>query len=304
MSRLVKVIALFLSPIIVVILLIVGFPPAKNDKAYLACILDKDRIVDSGSNGRLIFIGGSNLAFGLNCDSLSGVYNQHVINYGIQGGLGVFFQLNHLKSKLRRGDTLIIIPEYDQYLGDNVRGTGQALAKMVSLLGIRELYNLDAKQIRKLTPFIINASIEKIKLYYNPNPDGERQYFNDKGDFIGHLNLDNRKPDVIERYYFHDSISNNTITALEGYQTYFNKRGVAVYFSFPPYPHSLYLKQFTIIDEIENRLKKSSLKLLGNTNNYIYADSLFFEYPLHLNRQGRRIRTENLLRDFKNKISS
>lgn len=301
MIEFIKRIILFLIPICVLFLVLLSLPPSNNDTSYLACIIDKDIIIKESKSRRLIFVGGSNIAFGLDCEQLSNIHNRNAINYGIQGGLGIVFQLQHLKKYIRAGDTIIVIPEYDQFLGDNILGSGQSLAKVITLKGGGVIKDLNMQQVKKISPFYFNASIKRIKSIFSANSDTERKQFNHFGDFIGHLNLPNRKPFMLERYFFQSSFSSSSIKTLEEHQIMFRKKGVEFYLSFPPYPRSLYLSQKKVIDTINSNLINSKLNIIGNPKNYIFNDSLFFEFSWHLNKNGRKNRTTQFLDDYKNR---
>jgi hypothetical protein len=279
--------------------LLLFFPISKNDNSYFGCIIDKNKLINNSHlKQSLIIVGGSNIAFGLDCKKMSLLYSKPVINYGIQGGLGVVFQLEYLKNRVNKGDTIILIPEYDQYLGDNIYGSGKALSKALILSGVSNFSLLNPHQFRKVLPFLFNSSLENVKLNIYKDLNLERFGFNEFGDFIAHLDLPNRQIDVFDKYSSKLAFNRESIRKIEEFSQYFKKKGVGFLISYCPYPKSLYELHQKKIQVISLNIVKSNLKILGRSQDYVFPDSLFFEYPLHLNKTGREIRTNLLIKQI------
>ena len=285
-------------PISIFFLLLLVFPISNNDNSYLGCIVDKNELINKHLRKSLIIVGGSNIAFGVNCKQMSIRYSKPVINYGIQGGLGVVFQLEYLKNRVNKGDTIILIPEYDQYLGDNIYGSGKVLSKALILSGVSNFYLLKLNQIRKVLPFLFNSSLENSKLNFFVDKNRERFGFNDVGDFISHLDLPNRKKNLIEKYSSKLNFNQESVRILEKYSQYFSKNGIGFLISYSPIPESLYKLEQKKIQNISSFILNSNLKVLGSSKDYVFPDSLFFEYPLHLNKKGRELRTNILTKEL------
>ncbi len=80
-----------------------------------ATVLDKERLLKEAPSPRLVLVGGSGLAFGIDSPTLEqelgGEYS--VVNMGLHAGLGLDFMLNEALDGLREGDVVVLSPEYD-----------------------------------------------------------------------------------------------------------------------------------------------------------------------------------------------
>ena len=78
-------------------------------------MLDKERLLKEAPSPRLVLVGGSGLAFGIDSptleQALGGRYS--VVNMGLHAGLGLDFMLNEALDGLREGDVVVLSPEYD-----------------------------------------------------------------------------------------------------------------------------------------------------------------------------------------------
>lgn len=83
---------------------------------------------------KIIIIGGSGCGFGL-CSTMIGEhFDMPVCNTGTHAGLGLLTQLNICKDYIRNGDIVIIIPEYEQYIGQTYLGSSTTLRIFSSVL--------------------------------------------------------------------------------------------------------------------------------------------------------------------------
>lgn len=104
--------------------------PHEND--YNRSYLDKIKLIKKIENKRIIFIGGSNLAFGLDSSMIEKEILEHkIINMGLNVGIGIRYMLEDCKKYLKKGDILVIVPEYENFY-NNGSGTS-ALWYILSL---------------------------------------------------------------------------------------------------------------------------------------------------------------------------
>ncbi|MBN2405878.1 MAG: hypothetical protein JXE06_09885 [Coriobacteriia bacterium] len=92
---------------------------------YLAASVDKSRRLDEAPSPRVVFVGGSSLAFGLNsgvvAEELDGAY--HPVNMGLHAGMGLEFELNMARCGIKQGDIVVLSPEYEQLWSDILSDT-------------------------------------------------------------------------------------------------------------------------------------------------------------------------------------
>ena len=59
-----------------------------GDDNYLAAVLEKDRLIRNTASPKIILVGGSNLAFGIDSRAIEDSLGIHVVNMGCTRGLG------------------------------------------------------------------------------------------------------------------------------------------------------------------------------------------------------------------------
>jgi hypothetical protein len=84
---------------------------------------------------RIVLIGGSNLAFGINSEILRSRTGCEVVNMGFNGYLGIRFMLAEARPHIRPGDIVVVAFEYDNYV-KSVDGTSADLL-MAGVNGFR-----------------------------------------------------------------------------------------------------------------------------------------------------------------------
>jgi hypothetical protein len=97
--------------------LILASANLRSEQNYLAATLEKHARLKSAPSPRLILVGGSNLAFGINSEALGQALGREVVNMGLVGGLGLDFMLHEVAPAVRKGDLVLLSLEYDLFSG-------------------------------------------------------------------------------------------------------------------------------------------------------------------------------------------
>lgn len=133
-----------------------------NAQIDLATLPHKYGLVDSVPAPRIIFVGGSNLSFGLNSKRISDSLHIAVINTGVHAGLGLKFQLNTIIPRLKRGDVIVIMPELSNFFG-GINGDKTGVLSLAAICtSLQELKHLNVKQMGK----VIGGFGLSLKYYY------------------------------------------------------------------------------------------------------------------------------------------
>ncbi|MBU6399756.1 MAG: hypothetical protein KGS61_05510 [Verrucomicrobia bacterium] len=99
------------------ILALLGHPNLPGESNYLAATLDKHNRLEHTRPPRILLIGGSNLAFGIESDLLAQGLSRPVVNMGLIAGAGIPFMLNEVAGQVHRGDLVVCSFEYDLFAG-------------------------------------------------------------------------------------------------------------------------------------------------------------------------------------------
>ncbi len=85
-------------------------------KGYLGAAIDKHNRLAQQPAPRVVFVGGSNLAFGLDSAEIERSLGYGVVNMGLDLSLGLDFMLREIEPFLARGDVVVISPEYEEFI--------------------------------------------------------------------------------------------------------------------------------------------------------------------------------------------
>ena len=83
-----------------------------RDDNYLAAVLEKDRLIRTTPSPKMILVGGSNLAFGIDSKMLQDSLGIRVVNMGLYAKLGLRYMLAQVRPYIKTGDVVIVVPEY------------------------------------------------------------------------------------------------------------------------------------------------------------------------------------------------
>lgn len=305
MKKFVKNIALFslLVSLLYIILMIIPSSQSIHQNDYLQAIVDKHHRVDSITQPKLIFAGGSNLSFGLNSEEIEEEFQVPVVNMGLHAGLGLEFVINELKSVVDKGDVVLISPEYllKKY------GNYELKNRVVDYLPKAKDYfskdwfteiSLNAKRTRKKIKYM-DISYEDTPSSVTDNPIYARKSFNKYGDVVGHLD----KPIKVElkdqrtlQYRAWEGID-----MFNDLKQFADQKGVKLFFLFPVYPASEFNKNKQVIQQYESDIRAGfHIPVINDTEDMVLNDSLFYDTIYHLNKQGRQERTRRMIQTIQN----
>lgn len=259
----------------------------------------KDSLLSYTSGPRIIFLGGSNLPYSLNSKMIKDSLGLNPVNTGIMHTIGLKSILNNYVDKWVANDIVIIAPEYQQFFGDFMHGHESTLYYN-SVNNINLLRDLDYYQIKAVSPYLPKYIFKKldpreyfgysVKKYFNS------QAFNQYGDLQTHWML---KPIPFSSHDgIKDEFNQDVIDYLLSFQDLISNMDVKLYITPPPYNQSSAENNTKQIRLVERKLKEAGLKIIGNFENYILPDSLFFNSPYHLTKSGVELRTKMFISDF------
>lgn len=295
-----------LAAILVGIVFLAIRPDPEN---YFAGSLLQVELLEKTPSPRIILIGGSNVAFGLDAELMQQTLAMPVINDGLHAGLGVA-PLRELVDYIRAGDVIIISLEYSMFSAEGVmEGDPSVLSDWVeySVRRTRYLTNpwvetpglyatmLQRKVNRQINSVLYGGSLSELRTVFSGSK------FDANGDFTGHLEAESHARSKISATPYPVSATQQELFAfLEDFQRTAQALGVRVYFEAPA------SRQTNCLATGEKRMenffrefeKKSSIPLITPLNEVCMLDRYFFDTPYHLNAQGRRVRTKQLIKNL------
>jgi len=261
--------------------------PASNN--YNAAQIDKQELLAKTPTPRLIVIGGSNLAFGLDSQRLEQALGVHVVNLGHQASLGLRYMMGSVRRLAKPGDWVLLVPEYE-HLGQDIFYGGSAVIDLAGYTGNLAL-------LRYNGPVGLLAANTAIRYYQQPftyYPPYTRDSFNRYGDNIAHLGL---PPSRIASYTISPAVNPAPIRAIKAFSNECSRRGIRLLISYPATMRSFYESNRTIIAKLSGNLQNTGVTMLdSNPESFVFDDRYFFDTVYHLTAEGRALRTERLTR--------
>lgn len=300
-----------------VALAIVLLIPDENDYAEVT-VLKHERLA-SLQAPRIVLVGGSNLAFGIDSALIAERTGTPVVNMGMNGYFGVRYMLEEVRPSLRAGDTVVIAFEYDNFF-KSVEGSGWSLLALVkanpAALGYMNLDQQlsvlgaipDVAQ-RKVLRILRNSAFGLRDDVFNgdegPAIDSDtlissievREGFNAEGDLTSHLGVDwpfERGPGIDLSL----PIDPEVIDVIRTFNDEMSARGVRVIFSYTPLLRSFYQTHQASLNNLHPRILSAGLVAPSPPSAYVFDENLFFDTVYHLNAEGRALRSERLAQDI------
>jgi len=301
-----------LLSIIIITLFVIGLSvphtPQNKTTLYFSKI-QKDSLLKYTPSPRIIFVGGSNLSFGLNSQTIKDSLLFSPINTAIHAKIGLEYMLNCTLPYVKKGDVVVLVPEYNQFYGSFMHG-GKELLETVAVIDPFNIFKLSIDQIKITAKYLLNYSVKRcinfISYKFNNNNEVKvsdiysTSSFNKYGDADGHWEMIKEKYDP----YLEISTPFNSkvINKINEFNLEIENKEAKLYITYPGFQDISYDNSINEINKIENELKKTDLIILGTPLRYRMNDSLTFNTPYHLNKTGVDYRTELLIEDLKKMI--
>jgi hypothetical protein len=300
---------LVLATGLTVMLLAVILP--KNIHSYYFGLQKKEDLLAQTPSPRLILCGGSNVAFGVDSEELSKQLGIRTINTSLHAGLGLSFMLRQIRSQVKAGDVVLVIPEYQNFTSSLWRGDGVLSEIFVevpssafywgpeNILTVVETI-VPAVQRRFRDGWIFRLNFEE--MLRSPEIVYTSRAFNGYGDVITHLGKD-RPPTTIPLMYQQKVVVYNFIgiSYLREFIHACEQRGGYAYLL----PPCIRREDFEasqrvfnrIYEEITRAFPRNTLSLPSEF--VLETDRHFYDTAYHLNMKGREIRTGLIISSLK-----
>lgn len=300
MQRFLIKISIFTVLFVVVNILLLFLVP-KDRNSYLSEYSRKVEILDTTSQPRVIFIGGSNIPFGINSQAIGDSLHCHVVDFGLHGGIGARYLLDDCLSYIKKGDTVVLQLEYEHfYNGGN--GESYLLFMLANNWRNYGLLNFDQwKCIISETPTEAIANIRRLRksitkhTFDTPASDKKFEYaksgFNIWGDEVSHLQFPGSytQPEVPESKV----VDTKFVDWLAETIHLYNRHGVKVLLLPPVCVESQFKASYN--EDIARELNRVHLIYITDPTSMVLPDSCAFNTGYHINRKGVEQNTRRII---------
>ena len=283
-----------------------AFAPSQFSNTFVGELDEKIERLHSIDEPKIIIIGGSSAAFGINSRLMEEYTGMPVVNLGLYAALGTKLILDLSRSGINEGDIVIIVPELDSQtysLYFNKKTTLQAFEDDLSLLRY-----VDFENFFPLVGGIWDLAASKLKYQLTdttPDPNG---VYNAKN-FDEYCDLDYERKENIMSLYFDqnqlidpntDYLTDEFCDYLNEYIDFVGQKGATAYFSFAP------MNEMGLADGVgEDALYEfadAAAELIdcaqiSDITDYVYSAGYFYDTNYHLNDAGMQLHTIKLSQD-------
>jgi len=289
--------------------------PDGND--FAGATLDKHARLQEQRGPKVVFVGGSNLAFGLDSMAVEQALGVPVVNMGMNAWLGLRFMLNEVRGALRPGDTVVVALEYEAWFlpapFDGVEGAGPDQLMLLKVRPASAAYLGSPGQVARVARAVPYAAQQKSLRLLEAALDrlqGQsrrlslieqvetRGGFNRHGDLVSHLGV--RWPHALEPGVDLSRRRPNphALALLREFHREMAAQGVTVVVVPPPAPDSWYRQHRSSIDGLFAGFRDDGPPAVPDPGRYAFPIGHFFDNFNHLDAQGRALRTEQVIRDI------
>ena len=271
--------------------------------SYTASLSDKVARLKSINEPKIILETGSNLAFGIYSPMIEEAMNMPVVNMGIHSEFGNAFNENMMKCNLNSGDIVIVC---------HLTFSDEDTIKGPLLMWKTIEYNKDLWEIVRLKDYpdmlqawpvyLWDVFISWMKGGTNYEPPYSRKAFNEYGDIVNRPEESRKDIETLlkEREVKVREINDICIDRLNELNRYVSEHGatllVAGYpiisgdFTPPPEDYDAFTR------ELSERL---DCEVISDYRDYFIPYKYFYDTIYHLDEEGAKIRTSQLIKDIK-----
>jgi hypothetical protein len=301
----IKASTFILATIVLFIVFLFLLPPTPmSTKSSFFGEIKKDSLLLNEPSPRIIFVGGSNLCFGLNSQMIKDSLGLNPINTAIHAGIGIRYMLENTLQYVKKGDIIVFIPEYQHFYRKWHHGSEELLRTVLDV-NKSKIKLLSLNQIFNCTPFIGNLVLSKLDSFEYTHVDESKKYgiygvnsFNRYGDTYLHWNtqrIDSITPDTIDIGKYNPEV----MKGIKKYSRKFQKKGAALLISFPCYQDISFQNSEKAIKKVEQEYIDAGFIVLGTPERYRMRDSFMLNTSYHLNKKGVDLRTGLLIEDIR-----
>lgn len=281
--------------------------PAQYGMTFLGALAPKYARLTSIDEPKIIVVGGSSTAFGLDSALLEETVGMPVVDFGLYASLGTKLMLDLSRAGINDGDIIVLAPEVETQtlsLYFNAESTWQAMEAKPSML-----LRIGTDNWGSMLGAYFNYLGDKIGFAKTASPDPDGVYNSRNFNEYGDINYARPHNTMLLGYdpnmrinLSEDIVDEDFLDYVNEYIAYAEKKGATVYYSFPPMNEEA-LAEGTTDESIyafyDYLSRKLDCPVISNPHDYIYEANYFYDTNFHLNDSGVVLRTAALAADLR-----
>jgi len=223
---------------------------------------------------------------------------------GFHGSLGIRYNINEIKPFIGRGDVVILVPEYANFMG-NYDGDANLLyaiscyRKVLEFIPRDQLYRLIKGGTLQFIQIKTQSYIDCLVLAIRRNSG---PVSNKHGDIVtSEFVRDVSNTQYVFTYYEYDVMK--CIEMLSEFNSYCVDRGARAMLVFQALPIPQYKWNRDAFNTLYNRIvDNTSISVIQSPQQSVYKADMFYDTITHLNHRGRNIRSKYLAGQLKSML--
>ncbi len=286
------------------------FYEPKTDYWLYKAIIKKERFAKSIDKNKIVLVGGSNVLFGINSTMIQEFFKIPTVNFGLHASLQTDYILYRTKNFLKKGDIVIAPFEYPNLLYSNREFKS---VKRDFILSYDRKYFINSinfvNKLKIIFSISINEILKKIKRIFNGKFKKEAYpsiYLNENGDYTRKnykwVNKNNYKAFSISNE-FKETLA---LKDIKKFSKWCKLNGINFYISFPNTLNhdKYYTKDYReYFNFLLYYFKQNDIAIIGKPSDFLFDDKYFFDTDYHLNSDGAKLRTSELIKLLESIIS-
>ncbi len=266
---------------------------------YTSSLIDKVSRLESIDGAKIVLLGDSNVAFGINSALMEEALEMPVVNMGLHGGAGNPFHEEMSKFNIQEGDIYIIC--HSSFADENTLG------EMYVWISIENHYHLwqilrnnDIMPMIKAFPSYLKKCLNLYASGTGNVDNGgiySRSAFNEYGDL--ELIREGTEYEFLSNIDV-SPINKTTINRINKLNEYLNERGATLLVAGYPIGNGRLTADANKFIEFQETLEAQlDCTVISNYVDYMLDYTYFYNTDLHLNTEGADLRTRQLISDIK-----
>jgi len=281
--------------------------PAVYTDTFVGALGAKYDRLRAAGEGKIVVVGGSSVAFGIDSAILAEYTGRPVVNFGLYSALGTKMMMDLSLAGIEAGDVVVLAPELERgalslaFHPDTALTAADGHAAMLRRLPVG-----DRLSLLGALPHFLAEKASYLKSGERPHGSGayDPQYFNENGD------LTYPRPENVMALYYDPNVPVTfDVSMLEAdFLAYVNDyaaacrgRGASVVFAWPPMnalavPESV--TEETIAAFAASLTASLECPVIGFPEDHILPAGYFYDSNFHLNDAGVTVHTVRLLKEL------
>lgn len=269
--------------------------------SYCASLQDKVQRLESLEGPKIVLLGNSNLAFGIESELIESEVGMPVVNMGLHGGLGNRFHEDMARYHVEEGDIYILC--HTSFADDG--SIGDATLAWSTIENHPRLWKLlrlsDARDMLTAFPKYLKKCVELCNSGAG-NQDTYGMYARSAFNEYGDVALE-RKENL---YTFGTpvnppSINETTVQRINELNAWLEERGAVLLIAAYPIGNGELTAEAEAFEIFQSELEEQlDPVVISRYTDYMYDYTCFYDTNFHLNSETTRMRTEQLIEDIKN----